>query len=74
MKYIKKAITLDPNLSDYYIIRGRAFSALKKFDEAEKQFQKALSMGFDDVGLVSFYQAQNLLTNKKNEEAIKKFE
>jgi tetratricopeptide (TPR) repeat protein len=74
LKYIKKAISINPNYSDYYIIRGRAFSGAKQYEEAEKQFQKALSLGFDDIGLVSFYQAQNYLVSKRNEEAIDKFE
>jgi len=31
-------------------------------------------MGYDDIGLVSFYQAQNFLSSKQTELAIKKFE
>jgi hypothetical protein len=31
-------------------------------------------LGFKDTGLISFYQAQNLLLEKKNDEAIQKYE
>jgi hypothetical protein len=31
-------------------------------------------LGFKDIGVISFYQAQNLLIEKKTDEAIKKYE
>ena len=30
-------------------------------------------MGINDIGLIAFYQAQNLLLEKKFEESIKKY-
>ena len=34
LKYAKKAISIDSNIPDFYVIRGRAFSSLKQHDDA----------------------------------------
>ena len=69
----QKAIELEPELAEAHVARGIALSMSKRFDEAEKSFERAMQLdpkGFD----APYWYARTKLAQGQHEHAVKLFE
>lgn len=66
----RKAVELDDKSSEAHTARGLALADLLKWDESEKEFQRALALNPNDPSAHYFYGFAYLLPHKRLEESL----
>jgi adenylate cyclase len=57
-----KALALDPNLSEPHASRGATLTAARKFEEADREFERALQLDPDSYSTHSLYARSSMLS------------
>lgn len=61
LELANKALALDPNLSEPHASRGAALTAARKFDEATREFERALELDPDSFSTHFLYARSSIL-------------
>ena len=69
----RKALELDDSLPEAHTARGSALSAAWKWDEAEREYRRALELNPNSAGTHYFYAFSVLLPQKRIEESLQQF-
>jgi eukaryotic-like serine/threonine-protein kinase len=69
----RKALELDDSLPEAHTARAAALSAAWKWDEAEREFKRALELNPNSAGTHYFYAFSVLLPQKRIEESLQQF-
>jgi serine/threonine protein kinase/tetratricopeptide (TPR) repeat protein len=69
----RKALELDDSLPEAHTARASALSAAWKWDEAEREFKRALELNPNSSGTHYFYAFSILLAQKRIEESLQQF-